>query len=250
MIDHDRYRVLLADGQGAVAEGAVAEGFERVRGREAVRVIERALSAPHAHEWLLNLYRRNAPDHLAYPRMGAPVLVRARAWLTRMVDHEPMGIWVLRRSVPTPGLLPEPIPVRPPGPQPSTYDEVDWIEIELLDQDGEPFIGTPFSIAKGEDVVAQGALNRFGSAYIDRIDPGSYNIVIGRATEDAPLEPSDWLIVELMYETGVPAAGERFVITDVSGVAREGQLDAHGRAVLFDVAPGECTVSFPGLAAS
>lgn len=243
MIDYDRYRVLLANG-----EGAVPEGFERVRGREALRVLDQAFRAPRARERLVALCGRRTTGHFAYARFGEPELARVRAWLVRMVDAEPVGLRVLRRNQPSPAelpLLPEP-PRSAPRPPPQA--EIAWIEIELLDQDGEPFVGTPYSIAKGEDTVSQGGLNRFGSAYVDRIDPGSYKIVIGRTAEEEPVEPTDWITVELMHESGLPAAGERFVLTDASGTTREGQLDAHGRAVLFDVVPGECTVAFPGLA--
>lgn len=243
MIDYDRYRVLLASG-----EGAVPEGFERVHGREAVRVIEQAFRAPRARDRLVALCGRHIPGHFAYARFGEPDLARVRAWLARMVDAEPVGLRVLRRNLPSPAELPLlPAPPRY-APRPPPQAEVDWIEIELLDQDGEPFVGMPYSIAKGEDTVSQGSLNRFGSAYVDRIDPGSYTIVIGRAGEQEPVEPTDWITVELMHENGRPASGERFVLTDASGATREGQLDAHGRAVLFDVVPGECTVVFPGLA--
>jgi hypothetical protein len=243
MFDHDRYRVLVAQG-----DGATPDGFERLQGAEAERVIEQAFGAPHTRERLLELYRRHAPHHGGHARFGRPDLGRARAWLLRMVQVERLGLLVLRRGVPGPGELPElpepPSPPRPPGPP----TRADWIEIELLDQDGEPFIGTPYSIAKGEDAVSAGGLNRFGSAYVDRIDPGSYRVVIGRSTSEEPLEPTDWVAFELAQENGLPIAGLRYVITDAAGADHEGALDAHGRALLFNVAPGECTVAFPDLA--
>lgn len=243
LFEHDQYRLSRTREQAEVPAG-----FQRVHGREAERIIELAFATPQARQRLLALYREQQPHAAAQYRLERRDLLRARAWLLKLVSAESTGLLVLRRYVPPPAELPDlPELPRPPAPPPAP-STADWIEIELLDQDGEPFVGTPYSIAKGDDVVSQGGLNRFGSAYVDRIDPGQYKIVIGRTAEEEPLADTDWLVVELVHENGLAAAGERFVLTDAAGATHEGVLDAHGRVMLFDVAPGECTVAFPGLA--
>jgi hypothetical protein len=60
-------------------------------------------------------------------------------------------------------------------------------------------------------------------------------------------EPKTWIEIELVDMEGKPVAGERYWIQLPDGSAREGRLNAEGRAYFGDLDPGECDVRFPDL---
>lgn len=56
-----------------------------------------------------------------------------------------------------------------------------------------------------------------------------------------------WIGIELIDDDGQPVASERYVITLPDGVRKQGTLDAQGRALIDQIDPGTCQVSFPDL---
>jgi hypothetical protein len=134
-----------------------------------------------------------------------------------------------------------------PAPKPAQQEQRNWIEFELLDKEGDPVRGLPFAVTQGETTLLAGKLNRFGNVFLDRIDPGSYTFALTAEPEPEPLQPSDFVALELLSEGGRPLSGERFRLIDSAGGVHEGQVDEVGRAVLYGVAPGDCQLSLPGL---
>lgn len=68
-----------------------------------------------------------------------------------------------------------------------------------------------------------------------------------REPEVARAEPKTWIEIELVDTEGKPVPNERYWILLPDGSAREGRLNAEGRAYFGDLDPGECDVRFPDL---
>jgi len=60
-----------------------------------------------------------------------------------------------------------------------------WIEIELLDEEGEPVAGETYEIALPDGSVASGTLDEKGFARVDGIDPGSCKVSFPYLDQDA-----------------------------------------------------------------
>lgn len=67
------------------------------------------------------------------------------------------------------------------------------------------------------------------------------------AAERAPRQEKTWIEIELVDAEGKPVPNERYWILLPDGSAREGRLNAEGRAYFGDLDPGECDVRFPDL---
>lgn len=65
--------------------------------------------------------------------------------------------------------------------------------------------------------------------------------------EVARAEPKTWIEIELVDTEGKPVPNERYWILLPDGSAREGRLNADGRAYVGNLDPGECDVRFPDL---
>ena len=104
--------------------------------------------------------------------------------------------------------LPEPDPYSPtpkppspgpkptkPGPKPGNSkptnphrphpEKTSWIEIDLVDQDGQPVPGEYYRIELPDGSTADGALDQDGFARVDGIDPGTCKISFPRLDKDA-----------------------------------------------------------------
>lgn len=64
------------------------------------------------------------------------------------------------------------------GPSPGSQEEekVSWVEIEMVDDDGQPVPGVPYEVTVPDGSVATGTLDENGFARIDGIDPGECKI--------------------------------------------------------------------------
>ncbi len=61
----------------------------------------------------------------------------------------------------------------PPPPDPT---QLHWIEIALVDDDGNPMVGEPYELQLGENEPIAGLLDGRGRARHDGIEPGSYHV--------------------------------------------------------------------------
>lgn len=81
-----------------------------------------------------------------------------------------------------------------PGPGPEEGEEAEeeeksWIEIELLNQEGEPVPGERYEIKLPDGKVAKGALDANGYARVDGFEPGQCEVTFPELDKDAT-EPS------------------------------------------------------------
>ena len=60
-----------------------------------------------------------------------------------------------------------------------------WIEIELVDEEGQPVPGTKYKITTPDGQVKQGQLNSQGVARVDSINPGNCTITFPELDKDA-----------------------------------------------------------------
>jgi type VI secretion system secreted protein VgrG len=60
-----------------------------------------------------------------------------------------------------------------------------WIEIELLDEEGQPIAGEPYRITLPDGTtVADGTLDEKGRARVDNIDPGTCKVTFPDLDKD------------------------------------------------------------------
>lgn len=80
------------------------------------------------------------------------------------------------------------IPTLPGSDIPPTEDDkkkTSWIEIQLVDEVGEPVAGEPYEITLPDGKVRKGSTDANGKAKISGIDPGNCRITFPRLDEDA-----------------------------------------------------------------
>lgn len=179
-------------------------------------------------------------------RLGRVTLWRKRARATQSAEGE--------------GTDPTDDEALTPASEPKT-----WIEIELLDMDGNAMPGERYSITLPDGTVREGTLDGHGRAYFGGLDAGNAEIRWpdrdGDATApDAPLGQSPtsttatparggpsrherhWVEIELLDMEGRAVPHERYWIKLPDGAVREGALDAEGRAYFDDLDPGQCEI--------
>jgi type VI secretion system secreted protein VgrG len=64
-------------------------------------------------------------------------------------------------------------------------DKKSWIEIKLVDEQGNPVPGEPYSVTLPDSSVASGTLDEKGFARIDGIDPGTCQITFPQRDTEA-----------------------------------------------------------------
>jgi hypothetical protein len=93
----------------------------------------------------------------------------------------------------TPGQEPPPwnsqdlSPYKPPEQQTEEEKEekTDWIEIELVDETGQPVAGESYEIITADELVASGTLDDKGCARLEGIQPGNCKISFPNLDKDA-----------------------------------------------------------------
>jgi len=60
-----------------------------------------------------------------------------------------------------------------------------WIEVELVDEDGEPVPGEGYRITLPDDSVAEGSLDDKGKARVEGFKPGNCKVTFPDLDEDA-----------------------------------------------------------------
>jgi len=75
-------------------------------------------------------------------------------------------------------------PYKPPTTKEEKATKKSWIEIKLLDEDGQPVPGEPYSIKLPDGSVVDGTLDGNGFARVDGIDPGSAEVSFPELDEE------------------------------------------------------------------
>jgi type VI secretion system secreted protein VgrG len=77
-------------------------------------------------------------------------------------------------------------PYKPPQTQEEKAKKPSWIEIVMVDEDGNPVPGEAYSITLPDgETVAEGTLDDKGFARVDGIDPGTCQITFPDLDQDA-----------------------------------------------------------------
>jgi protocatechuate 3,4-dioxygenase beta subunit len=231
-------------------------------GEASVRVLPVDAKATAAR--LLRVADARAVEALLRRAVGVPSRVSLALRLADALRLRRVTLWRRRGRAPTPSTGEGTDPDETP-PLEAVREEKTWIEIELLDMDGNPMPGERYAITLPDGTVREGALDAHGRAYFGGLDPGSAEIRWpdrdGDATApDAPLGQSPtttsrgsdrggpsrherhWIELELLDMDGAPVPHERYWIRLPDGTVREGALDAEGRAYFDDLDPGQCEI--------
>lgn len=126
-----------------------------------------------------------------------------------------------------------------------------WIELELLDENGEPGAGEIYDVQLANGERREGRLDQRGYVRLEQIPCGECKVRFpkyeGRSIrlEASRTAAEHFLEIELVDEAGKPMGGENYKVKLPDGSTRAGQLGANGRTRLDGIAAGECRVSFP-----
>ena len=76
-------------------------------------------------------------------------------------------------------------PHKPPQTEEEKQKKTSWIEIKLLDVDGEPVPGEPYRVTLPDGSVAEGTLDDKGFARIESFEPGNCKVTFPRRDKAA-----------------------------------------------------------------
>jgi hypothetical protein len=65
--------------------------------------------------------------------------------------------------------------------------------------------------------------------------------------QEKPKAKKAWIEIILVDNEGKPMPGVKYRITPPGGPPKEGRLNEHGQAGLFEIEPGNCKITFPDL---
>ncbi len=69
----------------------------------------------------------------------------------------------------------------------------------------------------------------------------------GSKPAEKPKEKKAWIEIILVDMEGKPMPGIKYRITPPGGAPKEGRLNQHGQAGLYEIDPGSCKITFPDL---
>jgi len=72
-----------------------------------------------------------------------------------------------------------------PAKSSDTPENTAWIEVELVDEDGEPVPGERYRITLPDDTVAEGSLDEKGKARVEGFKPGNCKVTFPELDKDA-----------------------------------------------------------------
>ena len=64
---------------------------------------------------------------------------------------------------------------------------------------------------------------------------------------EKPKDKKAWIEIILVDMEGKPMPGVKYRITPPGGAPKEGRLNQHGQAGLYEIDPGNCKITFPDL---
>ena len=76
-------------------------------------------------------------------------------------------------------------PYKPPETEEEKKVKTSWIEIELVDEEGQPIPGEAYAVTLPDQSLAEGTLDEKGFARIEGFPPGSCKITFPKLDQDA-----------------------------------------------------------------
>ena len=127
-----------------------------------------------------------------------------------------------------------------------------WINIKLVDPQGNPVADEAYEITKEDEDPRTGSLDENGTATIDDIPAGTWKLTFPnrkfdewhRIRDTSP--PATWLEIKLIDHTGTPVADEPYeILLPDQETLVSGNLNARGRARIDAQTSGICKLNFP-----
>lgn len=201
--------------------------------------------------------------------------------LPALVDALEQGTLVVFRQD-----RPRPLPVpglEPPDeqPEPAAVDELTWIGVQVLDEEGKPVEGVRYELDLTDGSVRQGRTDREGIVRAEGIPAGQCKLRLPdfenelipgtpppdeSAPEEEPASPAEdeplgedevpptvgdeapetptVLEAQVQDGNGKAMANRAFRAVFADGSTRDGKTDASGRVRLEGCPPGECKLTF------
>lgn len=126
-----------------------------------------------------------------------------------------------------------------------------FIEVEILDSEGEPVAGFEVEIELPEGAVRICRTNLFGCARVEGIPKaGTCKVMLPELdpddVPDGPRPPRSWLEFDVVDENGMPYTDLELSVECPDGEVRQVKTDAQGMVRLEGIAEGLCTITHPG----
>jgi hypothetical protein len=202
------------------------------------------------------------------------LLGKARAGLTAdwRPPLQPDGLVLLRRIVIATSVAPDTGPALTPSQIKKLANKSDWIEIEIVDDEGEPYTGH-YRIVCPDDTSVEGTFNADGEFSDYNLDSGVCKLYLGEAkapasaddqpapaTEeqappanedqpedqpevpDLPADEQPWISLKFVNDAGESVDNRRYRLQFADGSAKEFAA-TDGEIVLEGVAAGDCVLS-------
>ncbi|HZV00719.1 MAG TPA: hypothetical protein VFF73_28650 [Planctomycetota bacterium] len=123
-----------------------------------------------------------------------------------------------------------------------------WIEVELLDEDGEPLAKEPYRITLPNGEVRTGEVNEDGRVRLDDIPEGMCQVALPEHDQDDFVFANKaWVELEILDQDGLPLAGEVYQVRLPDGTVRYGRVDEDGLARVDEIPEGDCVVMLPNV---
>ncbi len=147
-----------------------------------------------------------------------------------------------------------PLPTEQSGSSPSPAIQscrLCWIEIQVLDEDDQPFTGELYWIRLTDGSVREGRLPDTGLVRFDNIPCGTCIVklpkyegaeIVAHAQKEP--EKTDWIEIVLLDEQADPVPNVKYTIELPGGSKIRGALDKNGYGLHQDIPHGRCKVTF------
>jgi hypothetical protein len=153
----------------------------------------------------------------------------------------PDGLVLLRRIVQPAGIAPEAGPALTPSQLQQLAKKKEWIEIEIVDEAGEPY-GGAYEIELPDGAVRKGNFQQGFWADYD-IDPGTCKLVLPKAPKGAETGAgSTFVAFRLVDAKDAPVMGRSYKLQLTDGTERTGTTE-DGEIRVDGIDPGTCILS-------
>lgn len=165
---------------------------------------------------------------------------------------------VLRRGLqPTPiGVEPKPFEQAAQEPPPPVEEVDTWLEIRLLDAEGEPVAGVPYRVTLPDGSKRHGFLNYLGKALVQNIDRRGECQVEFPGLDEKDWQPGEppaerkeltWIEIVTKTETGEALPFTPYTLECEGGVMLHGWTKDDGVAKRADVPRGRVEITLPNV---
>jgi hypothetical protein len=161
---------------------------------------------------------------------------------------QPDGLVLLRKTISAQAQAPDSGPALTPSQIKKLTTKTDWIEIEVVDQDGEPYTGS-YKIELPSGTASDGNFNPEGFLGDYDLDSGNCNLLLvdrktpkGAAATEAPTAETASISVALLDSDGNSLGNRRFKFEFSDGSKKEG-VSGDSEIQIDGVPSGECAFS-------